>query len=42
MTSAAARLADRTDSVTDEIWAEATRHSDEGPGRLPQVARAVS
>jgi len=29
LTEAATRLADRPDSVTDEIWAEATRHFDE-------------
>jgi AhpD family alkylhydroperoxidase len=29
LTEAATRLADRPDSVTDEIWAEATRHYDE-------------
>jgi AhpD family alkylhydroperoxidase len=29
LTEAATRLADRPDSVTDEIWAEAVRHYDE-------------
>src|SRR5215471_11063353 len=29
LTEAATRLADRPDAVTDEIWAEATRHYDE-------------
>ena len=29
LTEAATRLADRPDSVTDETWAEATRHYDE-------------
>jgi AhpD family alkylhydroperoxidase len=29
VTEAATRLADRPDSVTDEVWAEATRHYDE-------------
>jgi AhpD family alkylhydroperoxidase len=29
LTEAATRLADRPDSVTDEIWADATRHYDE-------------